>query len=157
MEWSLYFNWGQMRSHLALDALFISLMAEPEREISHCTTIPLKSPLSHMLNAVNVAPASLEFRNRYLKTLQWHGTPGWLWVTNTAHSIQHQDHHRQRPWDRGQHENGAHRLVLIVREGAPSMHLSWKLPGTTNSTLAFVKSKECPVINPSYHLQVLWG
>lgn len=58
-----------MRSHLALDALFISLMAEPEREISYCTTIPVKSLFSHMLNAVNVAPTSFEFRNGYLKTL----------------------------------------------------------------------------------------
>jgi hypothetical protein len=51
-----------MRSHLALDALFISLMAEPEREISHCTTIPLKSPLSHMLNAVNAAQLALNLK-----------------------------------------------------------------------------------------------
>lgn len=54
---------------MALDALFISLMAEPEREISYCTTIPVKSLFSHMLNAVNVAPTSFEFRNGYLKTL----------------------------------------------------------------------------------------
>lgn len=69
---------------LCLSAL--SFMAEPEREISHCTTVPLKSPLSHMLNAVNVAQTSFEFRNGIFKDSPydasgWDGFGSQIWLT----------------------------------------------------------------------------
>lgn len=35
----------------------------------------------------------------YLKILQWHDAPGWLWVTDDVHSIWQWDLHRQRLHD----------------------------------------------------------
>lgn len=70
-EWNEIFiligvRWGAIWLRmLCLSAL--SFMAEPECEIFHYTTVPLKSPLSHMLNAVNIAETSFEFRNGIFK------------------------------------------------------------------------------------------